>query len=104
MHVSTPDSMFDPSNQYTIVRHDRQASVGGGVCAFMSKQYTVIAVDLSQYHELEICCFDLISKTNASYCRFIVVYRLPSCHDVARMLECLDNLANVRHNCVSRRH
>ena len=59
---STPSSLLDPHNEYTVLRCDRQSlSPCGGVFVYVSKKYNVVSTDLSEFsQELEICCFDLL--------------------------------------------
>jgi hypothetical protein len=99
LNMYVPDSILDPHNQYVVFRCDRQLSHGGGVCAFVSKRFNAVAIDLTQsYPALEICCFDLLHS--CARCRLIVVYRAPSSDHMPRLLECINALSNVKYHCI----
>ena len=99
LNVNVPDSILDPYNQYVVFRCDRQLSHGGGVCAFVSKRFNAVAIDLAEsYSELEICCFDLLYS--GARCRLLVVYRAPSSDHMPRLLECINAFSNVKYHCI----
>jgi len=104
LNAGTPDSLLDPQNKYYIIRCDR-VTTGGGVCAFVSKCHSIIAINVSElYPELEICCFDMISKQTDSRRRVLVVYRPPprahSVNIMPRLVECLDKYSAVNYQCI----
>ena len=101
LNVATPDSLLDPQHKYTIIRRDRQTSVGGSVCAIVSRQHAVVVVNLADcYSHLEVCCFDLLYMNGRSRCRFFVVYRSPSVNNSSLLVECLSKYSNVKYNCI----
>jgi len=78
-----PDSMLDPFCKYSIFRCDRhttgaESERGGGVCILVAKPIQCVIVDTQlKYPSLELCCVDLIDKTQKY--RLFVVYRKPNC-------------------------
>ena len=90
---SVSDGLLDPQNKYYVIRCDRQ-SMGGGVCAFVSKLCDAITVEMSDvYTDLEICCFDITCKRVNLRCRVVVVYRPPGLAVMPRLIECLHTVS-----------
>ena len=80
LNDSTPDSLINCNDTYTIIRKDRNTR-GGGVCLFLSKLVTskftvrnVVIPDLFQ--SLEIVCVDIFCCGITS--RLVLVYRPPN--------------------------
>jgi len=80
-----PNSMLDPFCKYSIFCCDRHTTGaeserrgGGGVCILVAKPIQcVMVVDThSKYPSHELCCVDLIDKTQKY--RLFVVYRKPN--------------------------
>ena len=95
LNVATPDSLLDPQNKYIITRHDRQISVGSGVCAVVSKQHAIVVVDLAEcYSSLELCVFDLLCMNGRSRCSIFVVYRPPGTNNMSLIHRVSKNVQN----------
>ena len=77
LNDSTPNSLLDCNDNYTIIRKDRDTR-GGGVCFFISKSFTtnvsqVIIPDL--YKSLEVVAIDV--SFGRMKTRLILLYRPP---------------------------
>lgn len=100
LYAGAPDSLLDPEKRFTVVRCDR-LTLGGGVCALISKQHNVIVVDIAEsYSDLEICCFDLLYNDSASRCRIFIVYRPPNTNNMSRIAECLCKFSDTKFHCI----
>jgi len=94
LYSNIRNSLIDPHNLFTIVRHDRaDVSVGGGTCTLIRKPLSVVKVMLDQsYSNLELCCFDMhCYEVNI---RFIAVYRSPSFKCMKSLTSCMSNLSD----------
>ena len=79
-----PDSLLDPRGHYIVFRSDRLRGNGGGVCAFVSKKFRCLPVDLSSSAaDIDLVCFDIVFSSALKY-RFILFYRPPGTDDVSR--------------------
>ena len=69
-------ALLDPDSEHYVLRKDRGHNRGGGVCAFVSRAFNVVQIDIdSLFDNIELLSFDLIS--GRSRLRFFVVYRPP---------------------------
>jgi len=70
------NGLLDPYHRFTILRRDRTASRGGGVCAFVNNNISVVplAID-SEYNDLEVVGFDFVNVIPTV--RVIIAYRPP---------------------------
>jgi hypothetical protein len=95
-----PDGLIDPNSKYNILRCDRQSSVGGGVCVFISKSYIVTEVDTRElYPHLELCCFDVDYRDTSI--RFFCVYRSPSDNNcMVDLVDCLTRFSVTKGPCI----
>ena len=82
LNDSFPNGMLDPDNVYQIIRTDREARTGGGICALISRRHhiSVTTVGKNKCKNIETLSFDL--HTELSKYRFILVYRPPD-YDVS---------------------
>ena len=97
------DGMLDPESKYHILRCDRKAGRGGGVCAFIRRSFRIMSNSLVGFIDgFEILSFDLLDFY-VPY-RVFVVYTPPtSCvHNanaatemMSQLIRCLDG--NVNH-------
>jgi len=99
LRMSIPNSFFVDTNRYQVIRRDRCDTVGGGVCALVDKQYTVLQVDIVE--DVEVVAFDVIFTGCHKY-RFILCYRKPeygaaACLYMTDLLKCLTKLCSVKH-------
>ena len=77
-----PDNFLDPEQNYTIFRSDRLNRVGGGSCAFISRDIDCHKIEISNAIQpdyklcgCDIVCFNItVHSTNY---RFILIYRPP---------------------------
>jgi len=99
----SPDSLI-ADNSYSIFRHDRNDSLGGGVCLIArNAAVKTVRVDIAaQYADLDIVCVDIIVGAKSPPIRIIVGYR-PPCSDTdvdainstKHMIDCLETLCEV---------
>ena len=55
-------ALLDPDSEYYVLRKDRGHNRGGGVCAFVSRAFNVVQIDIdSLFDNIELLSFDLIS-------------------------------------------
>ena len=100
LHPDISNGLLDPDSRYSIIRHDRCISNGGGVCVFIRKPLVVIPVNFDTKHELlELICFDLVDKKCSTPTRIFLAYRPPSINDSAisylyQLIECLTTYQN----------
>ena len=95
LHSGISDSLLDPRSAYRIIRKDRFDSYGG-VAAFVKRDLCIVEVVLSDtFKELELLCFDVVSKT--CRVRFINVYRPPNSNRTNLLVQCLTS-------CTARGH
>jgi len=81
------DGSLDPRSAYRIIRKDRSDSYGG-VAAFVKRDLcTVEVVPSDTFKELELLCFDVVSKT--CKVRFFNVYRPPNSNRTNLLVQCL---------------
>ena len=81
---SMSDGILDPQNNYFVIRKDRLAGTGGGVCAFVSKKFQCVPVAVpSSSVDIDLICFDIITKSRKI--RFILFYRPPVAGDLGRL-------------------
>ena len=95
--VTISSGLLDPDSEYYVLRKDR-GHRGGGVCAFVSRAFNVVQVDIdSLFNNIELLSFDLISER--SRLRFFVVYRPPHHHsdDMKLLTECLYRYTSKSH-------
>ena len=79
LHADICNGLLDPKTEYTTIRKDRANARGGGVCAFVRRNFTVVPVVLTdKYSDLQLICLDFIDFKPVL--RVFVVYRPPS-HD-----------------------
>jgi len=70
------NGLLDPKSRYTIVRKDRVANRGGGVCAFVARKYAIVPVTMQdKYSDLELVGIDFIDFKPVL--RLFVIYRPP---------------------------
>ena len=93
-----PNSLLDPNSKFTIFRHDRQHSRGGGVCILVSKRLMATEVILSNNCDLEMCCVDI--HFSGTTCRAVVVYRAPNDDSMPNIVNQLSALLDVRGPCI----
>jgi len=61
LHNDIPNCLLDPGLAYNIVRKDRITRKGGGVCAFIGKQWDIVPVALdTKFADIEVVCFDCL--------------------------------------------
>jgi len=90
LHENITNGLLDPERKFTVLRHDRSVTSGGGVCAFVSSSLQVKPVNLSEkYSNLELLCFNLIAPNSCSSIRYFLVYIAPSFSNHARSHMCL---------------
>ena len=94
LHSGISDGSLDPRSAYCIIRKDRFDSYGG-VAAFVKRDLCIVEVFLSDTKELELLCFDVVSKT--CRVRFINVYRPPNSNSTNLLVQCLTS-------CTARGH
>jgi len=76
LHTGVSNGLLDPKNYYYVLRKDRTNGKGGGVCALVKRDITVLPVSLHEcFTELEIVCFTV--EKIIPRLRFFVVYRPP---------------------------
>ena len=91
-----PNSLLLNGNYYSIIRHDRNDSHGGGVCLFCNYSINCIQVTLpSHLSYLELLCVNLFYYNHKQ--RFILVYCLPtiSCAYINDLRTFLDLLCDI---------
>ena len=97
------DCMLDPESRYQVLRCDRKAGKGGGVCAFIKRSFHIMPHSLADFADgFEILSFDLLDFY-VPY-RVFVVYRPPtSCANsvnvaiekMSQLIRCLER--NISH-------
>ena len=92
-----PNSLIDPENEYNVIRKDRKASRGGGVCLLIRKNVLTHVVNVAAGN-LEVVAAD-VYYSNFSY-RLIGVYRKPGylsddVNYVADLIACLTRLCDT---------
>ena len=61
--LHTSNGLIDPNAQCTVIRKDRSGGRGGGVCAFIKRQYSVVPITFAaKYKQLEIIGFDIVNS------------------------------------------
>jgi len=75
---SIDDSQLVQNFPCNIVRADRSAKKGGGVCAFLAKTISFLRIDIPKNKNFDICAFDIIDSHIINKHRIILVYRAPS--------------------------
>ena len=79
LHDGICDGLLDPECKFTVVRKDRVASKGGGVCAFIKRQHSILPVQISaKYDNLELIGIDFVAL--CPVLRVFLLYRPPH-HD-----------------------
>ena len=75
--------MLDPEQQYVIFRSDRSDRIGGGSCAFISRDLHCYRIEIPSDVEedlktcgCDILCFNIIMHSTKY--RFILIYRPPN--------------------------
>ena len=63
LHADISNGLIDPNGQFTVIRKDRSCGRGGGVCALIKRQYSVIPITFAaKYEHLEIIGFDIVNS------------------------------------------
>ena len=76
LHTDISNGLIDPNAQCTVIRKDRSGGRGGGVCALIKRQYSVIPITIAaKYEQLEIIGFDIVNSYPKL--RVFVIYRPP---------------------------
>lgn len=76
LHADICDGVLDPKSMYNVIRKDRVASRGGGVCAFVKRIYSVLPITFhDKYSDLELLGIDFVDVK--PILRLFVVYRPP---------------------------
>ena len=94
------DSMLVNNNAYSVIRHDRVSSLGGGVCIIYDNSLCCTQVVLPpKYIHLEVLCVDVTVKCDVQ--RFILCYNPPSytAESMADLCACLAILCDVDYVC-----
>ena len=94
------DSMLVNNNAYSVIRHDRVSSLGGGVCVIYDNSLCCTQVVLPpKYIHLEVLCVDVTLKCDVQ--RFILCYNPPSytAESMADLCACLAILCDVDYVC-----
>lgn len=99
LNDSITDQMLVPADQFHVVRTDRSATHGGGVCAMINKYFNIVHVPTPA--GIELVAFDIIFST-CKY-RFIVCYRPPyydkkASDYLAALIACLESLCETCYN------
>jgi len=94
LHAGICTGLLDPICAFNIIRRDRPPDRHGGVCAIISKKWSITEVALgAEFCDLEIACFDVFKVIPAL--RIFVIYRPPYSDDISvynlrRLIECID--------------
>ena len=78
-----PDNMLDPEQQYVIFRSDCRDRIGGGSCAFISRDLHSYEIEIPSDvdDDLKTCGCDILCFNIMLNCvkyRFLLIYRPPS--------------------------
>jgi len=77
LNMNTPTGCLDPESCFHVLRCDRKACRGGGMCVFVHKSLQAVQIYVTDnYKELELLCFDLLCSSK-KLC-FFCAYRPPS--------------------------
>ena len=95
-------ALIDPHALYSVIRKDRIGARGGGVCALIRKDFTVVPIVFAtKYSHLEIIGFDIVNVTPKL--RLFVIYRSPHYNDQATtyatdLVYCLSDNVNEHYS------
>ena len=101
LHADISNGLIDPNGQFTVIRKDRSCGRGGGVCALIKRQYSVIPITFAaKYEHLEIIGFDIVNS--CPKLRVFVIYRPPhySSQEATHnemLIRCLYEHRNIRY-------
>ena len=72
LHPGITNGLLDPERKFTVLRHDRSVTTGGGVCAFVGNSLQVVPVNLDNKYSILELCFDLVTNNSSSPIRFFL--------------------------------
>jgi len=101
LNGTVSDAMIAPTDKYYVVRKDRKDKLGGGVCAVISKKFTINVLDTDD--NLELIAFDILFHSFTYRC--ILCYRPPFYDNAASnyfssLLDSLELLCNTKHYAI----
>ena len=76
LHSGIPDGLLDPQGKYSIIRRDRPAHRGGGVCIMIDKTIPYYEVRCDANDSVELVAVDVMLGSRKY--RFVNIYRSPS--------------------------
>ena len=96
LHPGIPDGLLDPQGKYSIIRQDRPAQRGGGVCIMIEKTIPYYETHSDANDSVESVAVDVMFGSHKY--RFVNVYRPPS-HGAHEKLHAKELMNSVKKLC-----